>query len=149
MPYCCVPGCGNKSTDPRCLNLTFYRLPITNKDLLKLWIHNLNLNEEYLPDHYRVCSDHFDSNSFRQSTWASKRCILPGAAPIKFQFSHINQNETNPRNYFIKPNLQLQFANFNNCFDINNLYYNQNTKNTIDVLKTSSLENTERKFDII
>ena len=119
MPYCCVPGCGNKSTDPCCSNLTFHRLPITNKDLLNTWIHNLNLNEEHLPDHYRVCSAHFDSNSFRQSAWASKRCIQPGTAPIQFRHSHIYQNEANPFSYHT------------------NLAY--------DVLKTSNLENTERK----
>ena len=84
MPYCCVPGCGNNSSNCNRENLTFHRLPFVNQELLKAWTDNLNLKKTYLPDHYRVCSDHFDSQCFRQSAWASKRCIVPGSIPNKF-----------------------------------------------------------------
>jgi hypothetical protein len=101
MPYCCVPGCGNKSSDPRCSQLTFHRLPITNKQVLEQWIEKLNLNEQYIPDHYRVCSAHFDLTCFRQSAWTSKRCVVPGSIPNKFlvdKTNHKANSETSDSN---------------------------------------------------
>ncbi len=96
MPYCCVPGCTNKSSDLRCIDTTFHRLPLNNKDLLNIWINNLNLREQTnIPDHYRVCSDHFDVNSFRQSPWASKRCLLPGSIPNKFDQLNVDSIRDN------------------------------------------------------
>jgi hypothetical protein len=86
MPYCCVPGCGNKSSDPRCATLTFHRLPLNKKRILDCWLERLNLAEQlHIPDHFLVCSEHFDERCFRQSAWASKRYVLPGSIPNKFE----------------------------------------------------------------
>ena len=129
MPNCCVPGCGNKSTDPRCVDITFHRLPINNKELLKDWIEKLNLNSYYnnnncnsqiddivvVPDHHRVCSDHFDINCFRQPpapppsstlssasssslTSSTKRCLVSGSIPNKFDPITANTLKSNSEN---------------------------------------------------
>ena len=91
MPNCCVPGCGNKSSDPRSIDITFHRLPLNNKELLKIWVENLNLNEDKnIPDHRRVCSEHFDLQCFRQTSHTTKRCLLAGSIPHKFDPIAVN-----------------------------------------------------------
>lgn len=88
MPVCCVPGCRNKSSDPRCTDITFHRLPINNKETLKYWIENLNLtlkeDQNSKSDYKRVCSEHFDIQCFRQTSNTAKRCLLNGSIPHKF-----------------------------------------------------------------
>ena len=39
MHFCVVPGCNNSSTNRR--DLSFHRLPLKNKALLKLWVHKI------------------------------------------------------------------------------------------------------------
>ena len=96
MPNCCAPGCGNKSSDPHLsTDITFHRLPANNKEILKIWIENLNLKEEQLSssssaDYRRVCSEHFDLQCFRQNSHTTKRCLLPDSVPYKFDPVAVN-----------------------------------------------------------
>jgi hypothetical protein len=99
MPNCCVPACGNKSSDARCYDITFHRLPLNNKDILKIWIENLNLNQDQnIPDHRRVCSQHFNLHCFRQTSHTTKRCLLAGSIPNKFDPIAINLLKGNLEN---------------------------------------------------
>ena len=55
--FCVVPGCSNKSD--RDTHLSFHRLPLKNKSLLKIWIHKIGRKNLPLNDNSRVCSEHF------------------------------------------------------------------------------------------
>ena len=109
MPFCCVPGCGNKSPSLILNDITFHRLPLNNKDLLKIWINNLNLKEEDEEEeeeesvNKRVCSEHFDLQSFRQNSQTLKRCLLPGSIPYKFDSLLFRKNnlENSEGNLFL------------------------------------------------
>lgn len=57
MHYCVVPGCNKSSTTHP--NLSFHRLPLKNKHLLKIWVHKVGRKNLPLNCHSRVCSDHF------------------------------------------------------------------------------------------
>jgi hypothetical protein len=93
MPYCCVPGCENKGLELRNANITFHRLPINNCNVLRIWIEKLNLKpDSNILDHHRVCSQHFEANCFRKSTWPNKR-LVPGAIPNRFCMSENNKAE--------------------------------------------------------
>ena len=54
---CCVPGCSSRSN--REINLSYYRLPLQNKKLLKQWIHKIGRSNLPLNCSTRVCSRHF------------------------------------------------------------------------------------------
>ena len=54
---CCVPGCSSRSN--REVNLSYYRLPLLNKKLLKQWIHKIGRSNLPLNRSTRVCSRHF------------------------------------------------------------------------------------------
>ena len=55
--YCVVPGCHNSSvTHP---HLSFHRLPLKNKALLKFWVHKIGRRNLPLNNNSRVCSEHF------------------------------------------------------------------------------------------
>ena len=54
---CCVPGCSSRSN--RETNLSYYRLPLQNKKLLKQWVHKIGRSNLPLNTSTRVCSRHF------------------------------------------------------------------------------------------
>ena len=66
---CAVPGCTNRSD--RQSNLSYHRLPLKNKVLLKQWIHKIGRANLPLHDSTRVCSEHF----------AEKRGLLSSSVP--------------------------------------------------------------------
>ena len=55
--FCAVPGCSNHLDQEN--QLSYYRLPLNNKAVLKQWIHNIGRANLSLKDHTRVCSEHF------------------------------------------------------------------------------------------
>ena len=55
--FCVVPGCSNKSDQDT--HLSFHRLLLKNKSLLKIWIHKIGRKNLPLNDNSRVCSEHF------------------------------------------------------------------------------------------
>ena len=55
--FCAVPGCSNRSD--RETHLTFHRLPLKRKELLKEWIHKIGRKNLPLNPSTRVCSEHF------------------------------------------------------------------------------------------
>ena len=58
--YCVVPGCHNSSSVHR--HLSFHRLPLKNKSLLKNWIHKIGRKNLPLNGNSRVCSEHFETD---------------------------------------------------------------------------------------
>ena len=56
---CCVPGCNNRSDTQR--SLSFHRLPLQNKTLLKKWIQKICRRDLPLHNATRVCSEHFET----------------------------------------------------------------------------------------
>ena len=61
MHFCVVPGCTNDSVTHQ--NVSFHRLPLKKKQLLKIWIHKIGRKTLPLNSNSRVCSSHF-VNSF-------------------------------------------------------------------------------------
>ena len=54
---CCVYGCSSRAGRDR--GVHFYRLPLTNKPLLKQWLHRMRTKTVRLNKNTRVCSKHF------------------------------------------------------------------------------------------
>ena len=73
MHVCCVPGCSNRSKT----HLTYFSLPLTNKRLLKIWVHkNGRTNLQRISTCTTpVCSHHFVS--------AAKRKLRPDEYPTQ------------------------------------------------------------------
>ena len=61
--YCVVPGCHNSSVTHS--HLSFHRLPLKNKALLKVWVHKIGRRNLSLNDNSRVCSEHFVKSADR------------------------------------------------------------------------------------
>ena len=60
MPhYCIVPLCNNRSGTPEAAKLSFYRLPLKDPALLKLWLVRIRRENTPVNQHSRVCSAHF------------------------------------------------------------------------------------------
>lgn len=60
MPhYCIVPQCNNSSA--KCPELSFYRLPLQNENLLKKWLVNIRRQNTPVTEYSRVCSAHFEN----------------------------------------------------------------------------------------
>ena len=60
MPHhCIVPKCSHKSGKPESKGVSFYRLPLKNKKLLKQWLIKIRRENTPLTQHSRVCSVHF------------------------------------------------------------------------------------------
>lgn len=59
--FCCVPGCSNRSD--RETHLSFRRLPLKKKLLLKQWIHKIGRKNLPICQSTRVCSEHFSPDS--------------------------------------------------------------------------------------
>ena len=57
MHFCCVPNCPNRSD--RQEHLSFFRLPLKNRSLLKQWIHLIKRQNLPIHENTRICSEHF------------------------------------------------------------------------------------------
>ena len=55
--FCCVPECSKRSDRDK--DVSFHRLPLRNKKLLKIWIHKIGRKNLPLSTSTRVCSRHF------------------------------------------------------------------------------------------
>ena len=60
---CVVPGCGSRSD--RDHQLSFHRLPLKNKTLLRQWLHHIGRKNVPLNNNSRICSRHF-KNSYKR-----------------------------------------------------------------------------------
>ena len=54
---CCVPGCNSGKSNTASGSISFFRLPLKNKPLLRRWI--ANIGKKKLPAESRICSLHF------------------------------------------------------------------------------------------
>ena len=79
---CCMPRCSSRSN--REVNLSYYRLPLMNKKLLKQWIHKIGRTNLPLNRSTRVCSRHFVNAKGRKlrkdEVPSEKLPILPTSA---------------------------------------------------------------------
>lgn len=63
---CVVPGCSNRSDREK--DLSYHRLPLKNKQLLKVWIHKMGRKNLPVNESSRVCSSHFINSANRRLT---------------------------------------------------------------------------------
>ena len=68
---CAVPDCHNRSN--RETELSYFGLPLSNKKLLRIWVHKIRRTNLPLNQNTRICSNHFVS--------AAKRKLRPGEYP--------------------------------------------------------------------
>ena len=61
---CAVPGCSSRSD--RDTHLSFHALPLSNKALLKRWIHQIGMKNLPINSSSRVCSRHFKNSHGRK-----------------------------------------------------------------------------------
>lgn len=65
-------------------NVSFHRLPIHGKELIKKWIIPMKLKDPKVNIHSRICSDHLD-DCFVQGK--HRRKLKSGVVPSKFVFN--------------------------------------------------------------
>ena len=104
MPSACIAtGCTNISTSRRKRWVSFYRLPLEDKELLQKWL--VNLRRTRLPlrlDRSYVCSDHFEPECFGRDI---KVCrielvyVVSWAALSKSDRSTLSSNRLTHCNY--------------------------------------------------
>ena len=61
--FCTMPGCSNRSDWET--HLSYHRLPLKRKKILKEWIHNVGRANLLLNESTRVCSEHFVKSTGR------------------------------------------------------------------------------------
>ena len=100
MPYCIAFGCKNRSEDYHC-DISFFRLPLKNQQLLKQWLIKLQLKDPPLKETSRICSEHFTEDCFERDLKAelmpgtkSKRTLKVDAVPTVF--TYLKQAESRP-----------------------------------------------------
>ena len=64
--HCIVPGCSTYFYKGGKCAQHFHRLPLKNKALLKSWLQNIKRKDPPVNEYTRVCSDHFESECYRQ-----------------------------------------------------------------------------------
>ena len=88
MHFCCVPGCSNRSN--RESHLSFFRLPLKKKALLKKWIHCIGRKNLPVNSNTRVCSVHFVD--------AVGRLLRPDEVPsLRFPIFHTSVRKDKQR----------------------------------------------------
>ena len=60
MKSCVVFSCSNRAGKKGCENLSFYRLPVKNKKLLRAWLGRMRTESVRVNSNSRVCSAHFE-----------------------------------------------------------------------------------------
>ena len=55
--FCCVPGCSNRSS--RECHLSYFALPLKNKQLLRNWIHKIGRKNLPINTSTHICSENF------------------------------------------------------------------------------------------
>ena len=105
--FCAVPGCSNRSD--RETHLSYHRLPLKNKNVLKEWIHKIRRTNLPLKESTRVCSEHFLRSTGRMlrvdevpseklpvSRYKPLRCRRRHAEP-SFDTRHLSEVKWKPR----------------------------------------------------
>ena len=72
--FCAFPGCSNRFD--RESYLSYHRLPLKNRKVLKIWIHKIDRKHLPLIESTRVCSEHF-VNSMTLSSDQTPTLKLP------------------------------------------------------------------------
>ena len=62
--FCCVPGYSKRSE--RDNDVSFHRLPLKDKKLLKVWVHKIGRKNLQINSSTRVCSRHFIGSKGRK-----------------------------------------------------------------------------------
>ncbi|XP_063044445.1 THAP domain-containing protein 1-like [Engraulis encrasicolus] len=87
---CTFPGCENKMT--RWTSLSFHRLPLQNREVLRLWLIAMRMDPNIRPQRlrradHRVCSAHFSADDFcpleemKPGQKSQYRILKTGAVP--------------------------------------------------------------------
>ena len=86
MPFCSAPYCSNRSQRDGKKGISFHRLPVKRKNLLKQWLIKLGRDKKFLPKvgHLYVCSDHMPLGTarlpipkcIRNETLLRSKCIV-------------------------------------------------------------------------
>ena len=86
MPqFCCVPGCSNHSDHET--NLSFHRLSLKRKMILKNWIHKIGRKNLPLNDKTRICSEHFVDSRGRMLRWDEVPSLKLPSLPTQVTYS--------------------------------------------------------------
>ena len=95
MPhYCCAGECNNHSERaPK--HVSFHKLLLEDKKLLKVWITKIRRDPRYFSPnmHTKICSEHFKEDDFIFAD-ASKRRLKPGVIPSVFKWTKRMEVET-------------------------------------------------------
>ena len=62
--FCCIPGCSKRLECDR--DVSFHRLPLHYKKLLKVWVHKIDRKNLSVKNSTRVCSRHFVGSKDRK-----------------------------------------------------------------------------------
>ena len=91
MPhYCCAGECNNHSEcAPK--HVSFHKLPLEDKKLLKVWITKIRRDPRYFSPnmHTKICIEHFKEDDFIFAD-ASKRRLKAGVIPSVFKWTKKN-----------------------------------------------------------
>ena len=62
--FCCIPGCSKRSEHNK--DVSFHRLPLHDKKLLKVWVHKIGRKNLTFNNSTRVCSRYFVGSKGRK-----------------------------------------------------------------------------------
>ena len=86
MPqFCCVPGYSNRLDCET--NLSFHRLPLKRKVILKKWIHKIGRKNLPLNDKTHVCSEHFVDSRGWMLRWDEVPSLKLPSLPTQVTYS--------------------------------------------------------------
>ena len=89
--FCAVPGCSNRFDHDS--QVSYHRLPIRNKPLLKQWIHKIGRANLLLNKSTGICSDHFVNSRGRtlrlDKVPSVKLLVLPTQVALSQPHRHI------------------------------------------------------------
>ncbi|GFY52944.1 uncharacterized protein TNIN_88071 [Trichonephila inaurata madagascariensis] len=86
-PRCVARGCNSGKCERTCKTVTYYRFPLRNPILLKIWLRKINRKNFKPSARSRLCSDHFEENCFEYvgpEKTSVKRILKRNSIPTKF-----------------------------------------------------------------
>ncbi|GFQ80774.1 THAP domain-containing protein 3 [Trichonephila clavata] len=82
-PRCVARGCNNGKGERNCLSVSYFKFPLRNPILLKIWLRKINRKYFKPTVRSRLCSDHFEQNCFGYSS-TNRRILKHNSIPTKF-----------------------------------------------------------------
>ena len=141
VKHCIAFGFQNRSSKPKCKNLSWHSLPLRRKTLLAQWLVKLRRENTPITKNSYVCSQHFEASCFTKPPGGQRTRLKRDSVATKFIFSTEKPKRKKPTDRAtINTSKRKTVKSLHSLFESKNIEFGENSA---DFLSSSDGGGTE------